>query len=79
MASDALNANRLPESSVAGDIERLVLEAPMQDGRLTINELSEKFNVSLSTIKRTTNSLKEKKMIVRKGNNQAGFWEVKKS
>lgn len=51
----------------------------MQDGRLTINELSEKFNVSLSTIKRTTNSLKEKKMIVRKGNNQAGFWEVKKS
>ena len=78
-ASGALNVNQLPENSAAGDLEQLVLEALTQDGRLTISELSEKFNVSLSTIKRTINSLKEKKMIVRKGNNRTGFWEVKKS
>ena len=56
------------------EVELHVLDAINLDGSLTIDELSEKLQVSRSSVKRAISSLKDQKLIMRKGNNRYGYW-----
>lgn len=61
------------------EVELHVLDAINLDGSLTIDELSEKLQVSRSSVKRAISSLKDQKLIMRKGNNRYGYWVVQSS
>jgi ATP-dependent DNA helicase RecG len=44
--------------------------------QITTKELSEKIGVSLSTVKRKINSLKQSGVLERIGSDKAGYWKI---
>ena len=57
--------------------EKVVLEAIGENIRITRLELSQMIDRSERTVQRITNSLVEKGLIERIGNNRFGYWDVK--
>jgi fido (protein-threonine AMPylation protein) len=47
-----------------------------QDNKITAKQISEKLNLSLSTIKRRLKVLKDKELIVRIGGDKTGHWKI---
>ncbi len=56
--------------------EKLIVDAIISNSMISQNKLSEILGVSKSTIRRATDSLKEKKIIKRVGSNKGGHWEI---
>ncbi len=56
--------------------EQKVLELLKKNPNATIKILSQDLNISIRTIQRILASLKEKDVIVRKGSDKTGYWEV---
>ena len=56
--------------------EQKVLELLKKNPNVTIKILSQDLNISVRTIQRILASLKEKDVIVRKGSDKTGYWEV---
>lgn len=59
--------------------ERLVLDSITNNPKISQNKLSENLSVSKSTIRRVTDSLKEKNLIERVGSNKGGYWKIIKN
>lgn len=63
--------------SALSDKERLVLESIMQKNDSLAQEIAEKINVSIITVKRAISKLKASGLIVRVGSDKKGSWSVK--
>jgi len=48
-----------------------------QNKNITATEISERLNLSLSTVKRKIKNLKEQGIIERTGSDKTGFWKMK--
>ncbi len=70
-ASDTKNGTQI-------DTEKLVLSLLEKTPNITQKELSEKTNISLRTIKRIMQQLKEKDIIERVGSDRKGYWRILK-
>ena len=49
-----------------------------QNNKITATQISEKLNISLSTVKRRIKELKEQKIIERIGSDKTGYWKINK-
>lgn len=70
-ASDTKNGTQI-------DTEKLILSLLEKTPNITQKELSEKTNISLRTIKRIMQQLKEKDIIERVGSDRKGYWRILK-
>ena len=64
-----------PKSNLKSD--QKIFDLMVQDGRITIKELSLRLNMSESGIKKAINKLKKDNKILRAGSAKGGFWKVK--
>ena len=58
------------------ETEKKILQIITNNPNVTQKEIAEELNVTTMTIKRTTNKLKEKGIIVRVGANKNGYWKI---
>ena len=66
------------ENGTQIDTENLILEILKKTPDMTQKELSEKTNISLRTVKRIIQQLKEKGIIERVGSDRKGYWKFQK-
>lgn len=66
------------EPQKVGTFEETVLNLIRQDGHMTRDEMASQMNVSLSTVKRSINKLKEIGLIEYEGSSRSGYWIIKK-
>ncbi|MCG8502307.1 MAG: putative DNA binding domain-containing protein [Firmicutes bacterium] len=59
--------------------EKLILDSIINNPKISQNKLSEILGVSKSTVRRATDSLKEKNIIERVGSNKGGYWKIIKN
>lgn len=71
------NSNKFINDDLLSKHEKVVLEAIGENIRITRLELSQMIDRSERTVQRITNSLVEKGLIERIGNNRFGYWDVK--
>ena len=50
-----------------------------QDGHVTRDEMASQMKVSLSTVKRSINKLKDNGLIEYEGSSKSGYWIIKQS
>ena len=65
---------KYPERLSANQID--ILKLLEGDGRLTRNQIADRLNLSLETIKKNVSKLKKRKLIRRIGPDKGGHWEV---
>lgn len=56
--------------------EQLILNIISLDGNITRNNICKQTNLSLSTVARALNSLKNKRVIYRVGSDKNGQWKI---
>lgn len=61
-----------------GALEESILNLIRLDGHVTRDELASHMNVSLSTVKRSINKLKDIGIIEYQGSSKSGYWIIKK-
>ena len=66
------------ENGTQIDTEKLILNILEKTPDITQKELSENTNISLRTVKRIIQQLKEKKIIERVGSDRKGYWKILK-
>ena len=71
------NTNKFIDDELLSKHEKIILDAIGENIRITRLELSQKIDRSERTVQRITNSLVEKGLIERIGNNRFGYWDVK--
>lgn len=64
------------ENGTQNDTEKLILDILEKTPDITQKELSEKTNISLRTVKRIIQQLKEKNIIERIGSDRKGYWKI---
>lgn len=64
------------ENGTQIDTEKLILDILRKTPNITQKELSQKTNVSLRTVKRVMQQLKENNVIERVGSDRKGYWEI---
>lgn len=72
-----ISANDI-ENGTQIDTEKLILNLLGKTPDITQKELSEKTNISLRTVKRIIQQLKEKNIIERVGSDRKGYWKILK-
>ena len=60
-----------------GDLEERLLNLIRQDGHVTRDEMASQMNVSLSTVKRSINKLKDNDLVEYEGSSKSGYWIIK--
>ena len=60
-----------------GDLEERLLNLIRQDGHVTRDEMASQMNVSLSTVKRSINKLKDNGLVEYEGSSKSGYWIIK--
>ena len=65
-----------PDLRLSG-IEKKILSFIKEDSGLTQKQLSEKMDISLSTVKRILTKLKGKGILIHVGNKRSGKWEIR--
>ncbi|MCI8444088.1 MAG: winged helix-turn-helix transcriptional regulator [Clostridia bacterium] len=73
---DKNNSANDTENGTQIDTEKLILNLLEQTPDITQKELSEKTNISLRTVKRIIQQLKEKNKIERVGSDRKGYWKI---
>ncbi|MCL2860333.1 MAG: winged helix-turn-helix transcriptional regulator [Oscillospiraceae bacterium] len=58
------------------EIEDRILKLIQQNSKIKKEEMSDILNVSLSTVKRNIDALKDKRFLERKGSKRTGYWEI---
>jgi len=66
------------ENGTQIDTEKIILNILEKKPDITQKELSEKTNISLRTVKRIIQQLKEKNIIERIGSDRKGYWKILK-
>ena len=64
------------ENSEIDTANDTVFSIIIQNNKITATEISERLNVSLSTVKRRIKALKEQRIIERAGSDKTGFWKI---
>ena len=62
-----------------GVLEEGLLNLIRQDGHVTRDEMASQMKVSLSTVKRSINKLKDNGLIEYEGSSKSGYWIIKQS
>jgi Fic family protein len=57
-------------------VNDMVFSLIKQDNKISANQISERLNLSLSTIRRKIKDLKNNKKIARIGSDKTGFWKI---
>ena len=80
-----VDRNKIINGTINGTIngainenEKIILDIILKNPKITIAEMSIKSNISIRTINRILNSLKEKNLLKRMNSNKDGYWEVLK-
>jgi DNA-binding transcriptional ArsR family regulator len=73
LLADKVNDTANHPSDTVNDIVFLLIK---QDNKITVNENSERLNMSLSTVRRKIKELKTSGMIERMGSDKSGYWRI---